>query len=270
MSARPLDATPSVAKTLVAEARDPLFVAPSPRLARAVALAVHSTDDSARLLLPSAHAERLFGEFRAATAAADAVAEERLAVRTDPDLGASLTLGEERIWVHVRTDDRLSSLSTEDAGAIAAFHETFDARWENATTYAPDVPGRTALLESFGDRWPDAAGTFSAILEGEHPIHEDGPFDAVAACTLVGARHELFSIELGEWAREIGFSSRTEIARAKERLSKAGLVETKRVPAGVGRPRQQLSLAEEELASMDGAALVSAARDRLDVSQSPE
>lgn len=262
MSVRPLDATPSVAETLIAEARDPLFVSPPPGLARAVPLALRSSGREARLLLSPDGAEELFAEFRAATATAEAIERDRLAVRTDPDLEGSLTLSEERVWAHVRADGQLRSLPTADPGAIAAFRASFDHRWDRAKPRTPDVPGRTILLETFGDRWPDAVGTLAEVLEDAGPIHDDDPLDAIAACTLVGARHELFSIELGEWAREIGFSSRTEIARAKKRLSRIGLVETKRVPAGVGRPRQRLALADEEFASMDGAALVSTATAR--------
>lgn len=270
MPSRPLDATPSVAETLLAEASDPLFVSPSVRLARAVARSLRTGDWEARLLLTPDEAASLSDEFRAATAAAQAIADGRLAIRTADELTESLTLGDETVWVHVRADDHLSSLSTTDADATDAFREIFEAKWNDAAAYALDVPSRRVLLDTFRERWPDAADTLSGALDGADAVRADDVLDPVGLCTLVGARHELFSLELGEWAREIGFSSRTEVARAKERLTGAGIVETRRVPNGVGRPRQQLELADDEFASVAPENLVSAARERLALSESPE
>ena len=270
MPSRPLDATPSVAETLLAETRDPLFVSPPVRLARAVACSLRTGDGGARLLLTPDEAASLFGEFRAATAAAQAIDDGRLAVRTADDLTESLTLGDGTVWVHVRTDDHISSLTATDAEATDAFREPFEGKWDDAEPYTVDVPSRRVLLDTFGDRWPDAADTLSRAIEGAEAVWADDPVDSVGLCTLVGARHELFSIELGEWARDIGFSSRTEVARAKERLTEADIVETRRVPNGVGRPRQQLELADDEFASVPPEDLVSAARERISSGASPE
>lgn len=270
MPAGLLDATSTTAETLLAEARDPLFVSPPPQLARAVALSLRTGEAAARLLLTPGDAAALFDEFRAATAAAQAIADGRLAIRTADELAESLTLGDGEVWVHVRTDDDLSSLPTSHPAATDAFREAFERRWDGATDCHPDVPGRDVLLDTFGGRWPEAAETLSEALESADAVYGDSALDPVGVCTLVGARHELFSIELGEWAREIGFSSRTEVARAKERLAAADIVETKRVPKGVGRPRQQLSLVDDEFASVSPENLIGVARERIAAVKSRE
>ncbi|WP_313695030.1 transcriptional regulator TbsP domain-containing protein [Halorarum halobium] len=267
MPARSLEATPSVAETLLATARDPLFVSPPPRLARSVARSVRTGKETARLFLTPADAEDLFDEFRTATAAAEAIDGDRLVVRTAPDIAESLTLGDGRAWVHVRADSTMSSLSTSDDEVTAAFREAFEIRWAEAADYRPEVPARDVLLDTFRDRWPDAARTLSGALDGAEAVREDDVLDPVGVCTLVGARHELFSIELGEWAREVNFSSRTEVARAKERLASADIVETRRVPEGVGRPRQQLALADEALGEVDPGELIPTVQERLGISR---
>lgn len=258
------------AERLLAEARDPLFVSPPVDLAMAIARSVRTGDAEARLLLPVEDATALFEEFRAATAAAQAVAEGRLAVRTADRLSESVTIGEEGVWAHLWVNGTLRSLSTTDSAATGTLRDAFERRWDDATDYEPTVPARDVLLDSFAERWPDAGDALAEALAGAGAVRRRDALDPVGVCTLVGARYELFSLELGEWAREVDFSSRTEVARAKERLSDAGVVETRRVPRGVGRPRQQLALADPEHASMSPVDLVSVARERLTLAASRE
>ncbi|WP_435147226.1 transcriptional regulator TbsP domain-containing protein [Halobaculum sp. P14] len=242
-----------------------LAVAPPKPLIRAVIdrLGDDAPDGSVRLLLTS-DGTAVFDEFLAASTAADAVAAGRLSVRVADAVRESVTVTADAVFAHVAAGDDVLAATTTDAELLAAMRAKYGEAWAAADPYDVGVPGRTALLDSFAERWPDAAATLRDALDGASSLRRGDELDPVAACTLVAARHELLTMHLGEWAGDVGFSSRTEISRAKERLVAAGVVDTERIPDGVGRPRQRLVLADDELADVPAAALFDAARDRLD------
>lgn len=239
-----------------------LVVGPSVGLARALVDALDA-EGSARLLLTDDTAGEAFSEFVVATEAADAVADGSLAIRTLPTLDESLTVGADAAYAHVRVGDRLDVLPVADAGTVDSLRRANRRRWEAGEPFSLDAPPRSRLVGSLREESPEAGETLADALDAVGTLREADPLDPVVLCALVGARHGMLSMDLGEWAGDVGFSSRTEIARAKNRLVDAGLVETRRVLRGVGRPRQRLVLADDALADRPPATLVSAARDRL-------
>lgn len=270
----------TLADRALAAASDALVVDPSPALVRGIVdivaadgrtAADGSTDTSTppkvRLLCTGESAEAAFGDFLTAAAAVDARSADRLAVRTASGLDASLTVADGTVRAHVSLDDDDSAdrpnagfASGGDETACAVIEDAYDARWRDAEAYAFDVPGRTRIVESFADRWADAAETLGNLFRAAETLPRAGALDPVTACTLVGARHELLTMRLGEWAEEIDLSSRTEIARSKARLIEAGIVETEREPVGVGRPRHRLVLASDETTDPTGAELLDRGR----------
>jgi len=244
-------------------ASDVLLVDPSPELVRIVVGDLAAADRSGvdgsteagspslvRILCTDETAEAAFDDFLTATAAADARSADRLAVRTVPDLGERLTIADGTVHAHLSVGDDGTNrpsdrgfASGDDEALYAAVEEEYGARWRDADEYVFDVPGRTTIVASFGDRWPDAAGTLADLFRAAETLPRTGAFDPATVCTLVGARHEVLAMDLGDWAEEVGLSSRTEIARSKARLIEGGLVETEREPVGVGRPRHRLVLA---------------------------
>ncbi|MXR42179.1 hypothetical protein GRX01_12620 [Halobaculum sp. WSA2] len=244
-------------------ASDVLLVDPSPELVRIVVGEVAVADRSGadgsteagppslvRVLCTAETADTAFDDFLTATAAVDARSADRVAVRTVPDLGERLMIADGTVHAHLsvgvdgtnRPSDR-GLASGDDEALCAAVEEEYGARWRDADEYAFDVPGRATIVESFASRWPDAAETLADLFRAAETLPRTGAFDPATVCTLVGARHEVLAMEIGDWAEEVGLSSRTEIARSKARLVEAGLVETEREPAGVGRPRHRLVLA---------------------------
>lgn len=267
----------------LAAASDALVVDPSPALVRGIVgvIADDSRADSdaltdvgapsrVRLLCTDESAEAAFDDFLTATAAVDARSADRLAVRTASDLGASLTVADGVVRAHLSLDgDDTTDLpdagfaSGDDEPLCTAVEDAYDARWRDAEAYAFDVPGRTTIVESFADRWPDAGETLVDLFDAAEALPRTGALDPVSACTLAGARHELLTMRIGEWAEEIGLTSRTEVARSKARLIETGLVETEREPVGVGRPRHRLVLAGDEPTDLTGAELLERGRTAL-------
>lgn len=242
---------------------DPLVVGPPADLVRTLVDALYDSDASARLLLTDAAAAEAFAEFLTASGAAETVADGRLELRTLAGLDESLTVGAGAAHAHVRVGDRLEAVPVADGETVDAVRRANEERWAAGAPFPLDAPPRSRLVGSLRAEWPDAAATLAEALDAVETLRDDDPLDPVLLCTLVGARHGMLSMDLGEWAGDIDFSSRTEIARAKNRLVEAGLVETQRVPQGVGRPRQRLVLAADALADLPPAEFVAAARDRL-------
>ena len=280
----------SFARRTLVGATEALVVAPSPSLVRAVVGLLcecrgdDADDDPAervRLLCDPTDAEAAFDDFLLSADAADAVEAGRLAVRTDPSLDAGVTLADGAVHAHVPLGDgserpaesgptggavdtpEFVPVGGADGAVYDAVAACYEARWDEADGLDLGVPGRSALLASFRDRWPDACDTLAGAFAAVESAPREDVLAPVTVCTLVAARHDVLVMRLSEWAEEVGFSSRTEIARAKATLVDAGLVDTERVPAGVGRPRHRLVLADAGLAEADPAALVAAARESI-------
>ena len=264
-------------------ASDALVVDPSPALVRGIVgvIADDSRADSdgltdvgapsrVRLLCTDESAEAAFDDFLTAAGAVDARAADRLAVRTASDLPASLTVadGTVRARLSLGGDDGTDLpdygfASGGDEPLCGSVEDAYDARWRDADEYAFDVPGRTTIVESFAERWPDAAETLADLFDAAETLPRTGALDPVTACTLVGARHGVLTMRIGEWSEEVGLTSRTEVARSKARLIETGLVGTEREPVGVGRPRHRLVLASDETTDLTGAELLARGRAAL-------
>ncbi|WP_435064761.1 transcriptional regulator TbsP domain-containing protein [Halobaculum sp. EA56] len=271
----------ALARRAVADTSDPLVVAPPLPLARAVVDRLRDAGDDegahvgcVRLLCTESVAEATFDDFLAVADAADAVDRGRLAVRTADDLDASLTLADGRVHAHLSlfpqgddasgaADGGFRDVAAADDSVYEAVAAAYETEWEDADGYDFETPGRSTLVESFGDRWPEAVGTLAGLFEAAESLPADDPLGPVTACTLVAARHRVLTMRLGEWAEEVGFSSRTEIARAKARLVDAGLVDTEREPVGVGRPRHRLVVADDRLADAGPVTLLERGREAL-------
>jgi hypothetical protein len=287
----------ALADSVLAAASDALVVGPPPALARglidALAPAVEPPDESSpdapaatdreeprvRLLCSPETADATFADFLNAAAAVDARTAGRLSVRTAPDLCASVTVADGTVYAHVALDDaECGAVPLDDAPAgpptygvvsgadealVEAVEDAYGTRWDDADAYSLAVPGRGDLVASFADRWPDAGGTLADLLAAAEALPRTGAVDPVTACTLVAARHGVLTMELAEWAEDLGLTSRTEIARAKSRLVEGGLVDAESEPAGVGRPRHRLVLADGVASEASGGDLLARGRDAL-------
>ncbi|MFB6177207.1 MAG: DUF5821 family protein, partial [Halobaculum sp.] len=169
-------------------------------------------------------------------------------------------LTETAAYAHVTVGDTVTSLDAATDDFCASLRSEYEATWEDATVYDPAVPALSRLLSTFAESFPSAAETLAAVIGSDTQIERRGDFDPITVVGLVAARHELQTLEVSEWAEEIDLSSRTEISRVKSRLSNRDVVDTDRVPHGVGRPRQKLVVADEELAECPAESLLDRAR----------
>lgn len=213
-----------------------------------------------RLLYPDDRVDQLFGEFGRATQAAELIERGALAIRTIDQVTQRLTVTEEKAFAHLQVDGEVRSLDADAGAFTASVRETYRRQWQASRPASVPAPARSRFVRTFREAFPEAADTLSAVLSAATIGHGDD-LDPVTVTTLVAARHEIQTIELSEWAESIGFSSRTELSRVTNRLTDRGLIETDRVPHGVGRPRQRLTLAPDELTTAPPEAFIRTARE---------
>lgn len=271
----------TLAGRVCSQASDALVVAPPPSLVRAVVSRLAAPPDASasdqatgrvRLLCTEAAVRTAMVDFLTASGAADAVADGRLAVRTVPSLDSSFTLADGAVYAHVSIPETQASeptmptgfgdVSGDDESLYTALSDPYEQTWANADEYDPDVPPRSQVVESFRERWPDAAETLAATFASAETLRTDSAVDPVLVCTLVAARHRLLTMHLGEWVEDVGFSSRTEVSRAKGRLVDADLADTEPETEGVGRPRHRL-VPTAAVEQATGAELLATARATL-------
>lgn len=213
-----------------------------------------------RLLLDEADADALFETFRPAALAADLIESGRLEIRMTTELGQRVTLTETTAYAHVTVDEQVASLDAVTESFCSSLRTEYETAWEDAAEFDPAVPALSRLLSTFTDTFPSAAETLADVIGADTQIERSSDFDPITVVGLVAARHELQTLEVSEWAEEIDLSSRTEISRVKSRLSNRDVVDTDRVPHGVGRPRQKLVVADETLAECPPESLLDEAR----------
>lgn len=214
-----------------------------------------------RLLVSPTGADVLFSRFTTATVVADLRADGHLAVAAVDGLSQRLTLTADATHVHLRPDGDLRSITARETPLCRDLRARYERQWAAADRQDPGVPGWRELMETFRGAFPDAGETLRAVLTDAPELPVSGEFDAVTVVGLVAARHGLQTMTVSEWAESVDLSSRTELSRVKSRLTDRGLVDTDRVPQGVGRPRQKLVLADDRLRECPPTELLTRARE---------
>lgn len=218
-------------------------------------------EPDARVLYPADRLEGLFRDFCLATRAAELIERNALAIRRIDRVTQRVTVTDEEAYAHVSLNGRTRALSVSEASFTRSIRETYERQWDASESVSVSAPPRATFVRTFRDSFPEAAETLAEALSGDVSVARSDELDPVTVTTLVAARHGIQTLQLSEWAEDIGFSSRTELSRVTNRLTDRGLVSTERVPHGVGRPRQRLRLADERLESCSPDEFVRRARE---------
>lgn len=256
------DTAAVIASALRAAGERPLIVAPTTDAVAAVGRVGRRAETPAGVRL-LAHEERLREtrrDFFLSTRIADVITDHTDDVRELPaSHGDTLVVGPEGAYALATGGDAAAGLAATDDGGAARLYREYDDLFDDADAMGLRVPGRAALLDSAAETLGE---DLAADLRDAAAAADDGAggdlTDGVSLLVLVGAIHGRQFYTLGAWAEDADVASKATVSRAKQRLEDAGLVETEKVPADVGRPRQRLRLADESLADADGQALYEA------------
>lgn len=218
-----------------------------------------------RLLVDETVGDRLRSDFLVESRVAEAVANGSLSVRTAPDgLDDHVVVAPERTWVLVAVDEETTTMAAEDAELVGALRRKYADRWSDATPLdhrSPPLGRFERTVER--ELSEEAAGDLRAAVRGADRLRWGERPDPTDLLLLVAARHGTEFHAATAVAESTGLASRSSCSRAKQRLEKAGLVETERIPQGVGRPRQRLVSGAAWLTDTPGEELVHTAREQL-------
>lgn len=208
---------------------------------------------------------RTLDDFLLESRVAGLVADGALTLRTTTDpLPETAIVEAGRVTVLVAADDVTGALEADEGPFVDELSEKYERHWERASTYSLRSPPRSCIVEDAREHVSTAFATdLEATFDGADRLRWSDNLDPLAVCLLVGARHEVQMHDVGRWGEHVGLASRSSFSRTKQRLEDAGLLDTERVPQGVGRPRQRLVQCDADLADVDPADLVAVARSRL-------
>jgi hypothetical protein len=238
---------------------NPLVVAPTRGVVdAAAAVATREDAPTARLLAAAEPFQTARRDFFCATRLADLAAGPD-GIRTGQSVGDAVVVGDDRAFALVSCGDCAGAVSAVGSDADR-LRDGYETAFADGDTVSLRTPGRQALLERATEELGEAV---AADLRAATAAADDGVggdlTDGVSLLVLVGAVHSRQLYRLGSWAEDADLASKATVSRAKQRLEKAGLIETEKVPADVGRPRQRLHAVEESYA--DGEALYTAVAD---------
>ncbi|MEZ3115571.1 DUF5821 family protein [Halobaculum sp. MBLA0147] len=218
-------------------------------------------DASVQLLLTPAEREELFATFRRSGLVADLRRAGVLAIRECSSVDGRLTVVGDRTHAHLCVGDRVETLTATSSSLADGLRERYGRVWATATSVAAPLPPLSTFVSTFADAFPGAARTLLAVVDAE-TLRRDEPFDPITTVLVVAARHELQTLRVSEWAESVDLASRTEISRCTTRLVDRGVIETNRVPHGIGRPRQVLVPTDGALRSCPPEEILTVARER--------
>lgn len=216
-----------------------------------------------RLLLSQGVADALSEEFLLESRVAAAVEADHLAVRrTESRCADRAVLAPDRAGVLVSVDREIGVLPADGDRTVSALHDTYEPVWTAAEPFSTRAPprdrlyelGRTELSESFASQFEDAVEHASTLAWHGSPT-------PVELALAVAARTRAHHYDLCGWAEQAGFTSRSTMARTKQQLEDAGLLDVEPVPQQRGRPRQRLVVGAESVAETDAEALVPTLRE---------
>lgn len=144
-------------------------------------------------------------------------------------------------------DSLLATFSRDGSAFVERTYEEIERRFEAGGQVSLRAPAYSAMLEELGEELGESMRTdVTSMLEQALATRDDeSDIDPTRLTILAGARNEVQLYELSRWGEDAGVASRSKYSREKTRLEDLGLVDTEKVPTGVGRPRQRLVLADD-------------------------
>lgn len=221
-----------------------------------------------RLRCPPNVVDGLGRAFVLGTAVAEACETDRIELRVAPSPTASrrLFVTDETVLAVAGPEDDRAVVAESDPDVVTGIAAAATERFEAGEPATVAMPGRTRLVETarsrIGTRFADE---LASVLSTADPgaFDRSTPVSDRVLLLACGARHDhLFSTVRG-WADDVGIAGGQTFTEPRRLLVEAGLVESVKVPMGVGHPNYRLRVADESLARASADEVVGVLRDRL-------
>ncbi|SMO52421.1 transcriptional regulator TbsP domain-containing protein [Halorubrum cibi] len=221
-----------------------------------------------RVACPPEVVDDLGRTFVLGSAAAEACARETLALRTGtgPRPDRPLFASPDRIDAVVGPADDRTILTDADPDRVPAAAEAVRARFEAADPISVRMPSRTRLLsaarETLDDRFADDLAVVLSTLDADPTtLDRSGPLDDRALLVALAARHDHLFADVREWADDVEIAPKQTFSAARRALEKRGLIESIKVPMGIGRPNYRLRAVDETIYRVDAERFLPAIRE---------
>jgi len=227
-----------------------------PRLT--VCIEAAAPDEPVRLLLSPGVADTVSEEFLLESQLAGAVERDHLQVRqTTERCDDRIVLAADEAGVLVGVDQQVGVLTMDADPVVEELHEAYEPRWEAGEPLSTRAPPLERLFAAGREELSDDFTTqLERAIENASTLAWHGSPTPVELGLAIAARTGAHHYDLCVWAEEAGFTSRSTVARTKQRLEEGGVLDVEPVPQERGRPRQQLLVDDERLAEADAEELV--------------
>ncbi|WP_338738897.1 transcriptional regulator TbsP [Haloplanus salilacus] len=249
-----------VLEAVFGSADDLLLVDPTAEAVEAltVVAATAETPPTVRVLAGEAPLKKVMDDFVVASNAADLIESGVLSVRTGTaGDGGSLLVTDGAVWSLVSVGDRVAALGDDDETFVSAVAETYDSKWEVASSFDLRTPPLSRVRETLGaEIGRKTRADFDDALDAVESAREaNGEFDEVTLTLLVAAHNDVLLYDISKWGEDVGIASKATFSRTKTALEEEGLITTEKVPIDVGRPRLRLKLDDDRFDEASAAEL---------------
>ncbi|MFC5277933.1 DUF5821 family protein [Halorubrum rubrum] len=202
------------------------------------------------------------------SAAAEACARGTIALRTGtgPRPDRTLFASAGRVDAVVGPADDRTLLTDAESDRTTAAAEAVEARFEAAAPASIGMPSRSRLLsaarEALDDRFAaDLETVLSTLGTDPTALDRSEALDDRTLLVALAARHDHLFADVREWADDVGIAPKQTFSAARRALEERGLVESIKVPMGIGRPNYRLRAVDETLNRVDAVRFPSALRE---------
>lgn len=211
------------------------------------------------------------GRMAIRTPAAGASAEDASESAAEADASAArdrtYLVAADRVHALAGPADDRSIATTTDPETVDGLRAAATARFDAARPADVGMPPRDRLYrtarEALGERF---AADLERVLEPLEPGVLDRSRTVTDRTVLValGARHDLLFHDVRVWAESVGIAPRQSFTADRRALVACGVIETVKVPLGIGHPNYRLRALDDRLLGVPADRLVAALREWLD------
>ena len=227
----------------------------------------HTKGSRWRVACPPDVVDDLGRAFPLGTAVAEACARGAIALRAESDSRSARTVFATagRVDAVAGPSGDRTLVTDVDPARTRGASEAVAARFAAATPAAVRMPPRRRLVETardaLGDRFADdLAGVLGSLDAGSGALDRSEPVDDRTLLVALAARNDHLFHDVREWADEVGIAPKQEFTAERRALVDRGVVESIKVPMGVGRPNYRLRAVAEPIDHADPGELLSALR----------
>lgn len=244
-SAEPLEGWLEAGGTLVVDPPEPFL----PELVETATAT--GPDEPVRLLLSPDAVEVVATDFLLETRLSGGVERGELRLRESASrFDDRVVLAPSGAGVLVGIEDQVGLFPIDVESLVAELREHYEAAWEEAASFSTRAPSREALYATAEEYLTEQfADELERAISGASTLEWRGIPRPPSLALVVAARARAHHYDVCRWAEDVGFTSRSTIARTKGALEDDGVIAVEKVPQERGRPRQRLVVADERVAT---------------------